>query len=252
MTKKTVWETLSKINVNEHTEKKNGLTYLSWAWAWGVLKEHYPSAKFEKHIQFPSGLPYIVDANGYAYVQVTVTADEESATELFPVLDHRNRAIQNPSAFDINTAMQRCLAKSISYLGLGHYIYAGEDLPQGDDAQSVPERPQKAKSAQPAPDAFMSKEAVQRLSDAEYEAIHATPDVVANDGTVKKTNGMDMIAAVFTNFLPACDTDESLRQFWAKNKTAIDVLKKGSPDLYEEVVTAFKARKDTLAKGEAA
>lgn len=250
MTKKTVWETLSKINVNEHTEKKNGLTYLSWAWAWGVLKEHYPSAKFEKHIQ-PSGLPYIVDANGYAYVQVTVTADEESATELFPVLDHRNRAIQNPSAFDINTAMQRCLAKSISYLGLGHYIYAGEDLPQGDDAQSAPERPQKAKSAQPAPDTFMSKDAVQRPSDAEYEAIHATPDVVANDGTVKKTNGMDMIASVFTSFLPGCDTDESLRQFWAKNKTAIEALKNGSPDLYDEVVTAFKARKETLAKGKA-
>jgi hypothetical protein len=60
-----------------------------------------------------------------------------------------------------------------------------------------------------------------------------------------------MIASVFTSFLPACSTDESLRQFWAKNKTAIDALKKGSPDLYDEVVTAFKTRKETLAKGKA-
>jgi hypothetical protein len=90
MTKKSVWETLSKINVNDHTEKKNGLTYLSWAWAWGVLKEHYPEATFEKHIQ-DNGMPYIMDANGFAYVQVTVTVDGISATELFPVLDYKKQ-----------------------------------------------------------------------------------------------------------------------------------------------------------------
>jgi len=251
MTKKTVWETLSKINVNEHTEKKNGLTYLSWAWAWGVLKDHYPSARFDKHIQ-PNGLPYIVDANGYAYVQVTITVEEESATELFPVLDHRNRAIQNPNAFDINTAMQRCLAKAISYLGLGHYIYAGEDLPQGEEAENAPERPQKPKSTKPAADPLAQPKAAQRPSEKEYEAIHATPDIVADNGTTETTSGMDMIASVFLNFLPLHKTDEELRRFWAKNKTAIDILKKGRPALYEEVVEAFKDRKDMIAKGEAA
>jgi hypothetical protein len=121
MTKKSVWETLSKINVNDHTEKKNGLTYLSWAWAWGVLKEHYPEATFEKHIQ-DNGMPYIMDANGFAYVQVTVTVDGISATELFPVLDYKNKAVVKPDSFAINTAMQRALAKAISYHGLGHYI----------------------------------------------------------------------------------------------------------------------------------
>lgn len=251
MTKQTVWGTLSKINVNNHTEKKNGLTYLSWAWAWGVLKEHYPSATFEKHIQ-PNGLPYIVDANGYAYVQVTITVEEESATELFPVLDHRNRAIQNPNAFDINSAMQRCLAKAISYLGLGHYIYAGEDLPQGDGAQSDGERPQKPATPSPAADPFIQPEAAQTLSDAEYEAIHATPDIVADDGTTETTSGMDMIGSVFLNFLPLHNTDEALRRFWAKNKSAIDMLKKSKPDLYEEVVIAFKARKAQITEGEAA
>jgi hypothetical protein len=147
MTKKSAWETLSKINVNDHTEKKNGLTYLSWAWAWGVLKDNYPDATFEKHIQ-PNGMPYIIDANGFAYVQVTVTVDGISATELFPVLDYKNKAVVKPDSFAINTAMQRALAKAISYHGLGHYIYAGEDLPQSEDApQSPAEAPQKAKSA---------------------------------------------------------------------------------------------------------
>ena len=80
--KMSVWETLSKIDVNDHTEKKNGLTYLSWAWAWGVLKNHYPEAVFKKHIQ-PNGMPYIKDENGYAYVEVTVLVEGISATELF-------------------------------------------------------------------------------------------------------------------------------------------------------------------------
>ena len=134
--KKSVWETLSAINVNSHTEKKNGLTYLSWAWAWGVLKQHYPTATFEKHIQ-PDGMPYIRDAHGFAYVQVSVTVEGQTATELFPVLDHRNKAVQNPDAFAVNAAMQRALTKAISYHGLGHYIYAGEDLPAGEDSANA-------------------------------------------------------------------------------------------------------------------
>ena len=107
----SVWKTLSSINVNDHTEKKNGLTYLSWAWAWGVLKSHYPEATFTKHIQ-PDGSPCIKDETGYAFVQVTVDVDGISATELFPVLDYRNKAIQNPDAFSVNTAFQRGLAKA--------------------------------------------------------------------------------------------------------------------------------------------
>jgi hypothetical protein len=97
---KSVWETLSKVNVNDHTEKKNGLTYLSWAWAWGVLKDNYPDATFEKHVQ-PNGMPYIMDANGFAYVQVTVTVDGISATELFPVLDYKNKAVVKPDSFAV-------------------------------------------------------------------------------------------------------------------------------------------------------
>jgi hypothetical protein len=144
--KKSVWETLSAINVNEHTEKKNGLTYLSWAWAWGMLKKHYPEARFEKHTG-PDGLPYSKDKNGFAYVTVSVMVDNLTHTEVFPVLDHRNKSIQDPDSFAVNASLQRALAKAISYHGLGHYIYAGEDLPM-DDAPAPKAAPKKESAGQ--------------------------------------------------------------------------------------------------------
>ena len=127
----SIWKTLSAIDCSDHTEKKAGMTYLSWAWAWMIVKQHYPQASFTKWT-FNNGqtmVPYMLDANGYAYVQVTVDIDEESATEIYPVLDHRNKGIQNPNSFDVNKAHQRCLVKALAYLGLGVTIYAGEDLP---------------------------------------------------------------------------------------------------------------------------
>ena len=132
MSEKSPWEVLSQIDVSNHIEKKNGLSYLSWAWAWGTLKKHYPYAEFKKHCD-NRGLPYFKDESGFAFVQVTVnltSTGEDKVTEYLPVLDHRNKPIQNPDAFAVNNALQRCLTKAIAYLGLGHYIYAGEDLPQ--------------------------------------------------------------------------------------------------------------------------
>ena len=72
-TKKKPWDILSKIDCADKVENKNGLTYLSWAWAWGILKAHFPDASFEKH--YFDGLPYAADPNGYAYVKVSVTVE---------------------------------------------------------------------------------------------------------------------------------------------------------------------------------
>jgi len=127
---KSVWETLSRIDVNEHTEDKGGLTYLSWAWAWGICKEHYPDASFVKHMN-AQDYPCFMDENGFAFVKVTVTIQDQSVTELLPVLNGYT-PIENPNAFQINTALQRCLTKCLAYFGLGHYIYAGEDVPRFD------------------------------------------------------------------------------------------------------------------------
>jgi len=148
---KSVWETLSKIDVSAYTESKNGFTYLSWAHAWREIKNIYPQATFNKHMS-EDGTPVFMDRNGNAYVVVTVTimtADEHAAaTEVFPVLDFKNKAIANPNAFDVNKALQRGLTKAMAYLGLGFNIYVGEDLPDsGDGASETP----KSRAQSPAP-----------------------------------------------------------------------------------------------------
>ena len=119
---------LSKINVNAHTEKKNGLTYLSWAWAVSQLLENDPAATWSY------GEP--VKFGETVMVFCTVTAFGKSMTSQLPVIDFRNKAIPNPDAMAVNTAMQRCLAKAIALHGIGIYIYAGEDIPQEDKVQA--------------------------------------------------------------------------------------------------------------------
>ncbi len=115
---------LRKINVTEKVEKKNGLSYLSWAWAVDTLLQHDPTATWEYK-------PYQT-WNDTVMVFCEVKAFGVSRTAQLPVMDHRNKAISNPDAFQVNTAMQRCLAKAISLHGIGLYIYAGEDLPDED------------------------------------------------------------------------------------------------------------------------
>lgn len=119
---------LSKINVNQHTEKKNGLTYLSWAWAVDQLLQNDPTATWSY------GEP--VKFGETVMVFCTVTAFGKSMTSQLPVIDFRNKAIPNPDAMAVNTAMQRCLAKAIALHGIGLYIYAGEDIPQEDKVQA--------------------------------------------------------------------------------------------------------------------
>ena len=112
---------LRKINVNENTEKKGKFTYLSWAWAVDQLLQLDPSAtwRYDQPMAFGDTL----------MVFCTVTAFNKDMTAQLPVMNNQNKAMPNPDAFAVNTAMQRCLAKAIALHGLGLYIYAGEDLP---------------------------------------------------------------------------------------------------------------------------
>ena len=111
---------LRKIDVSSKIEKKNGLSYLSWAWAVDTLLQHDPQATwvYNQPVAFGETL----------MVFCTVTAFGKSMTAQLPVMDYRNKAIPNPDAFAVNTAMQRCLAKAIALHGLGLSLYAGEDL----------------------------------------------------------------------------------------------------------------------------
>jgi len=132
---------LRKVNVNDKIEKKNGLSYLSWAFAVDELLQRDPTATWEYRFgvdpDSKEQVPF-VDIGGTAMVFCTVHAFGVSRTAQLPVMDHRNKPIPNPDAFQVNTAMQRCLAKAIALHGLGLYIYAGEDLPEEDKKPEPP------------------------------------------------------------------------------------------------------------------
>ena len=150
------FEELSKISVNDHTENKNGLTYLSWTWAWSEIKKHCPQASYEI-LRFENNLPYVYDENTGYMVFTKVTIDNQTYEMWLPVMDGNNKAMLNhsytykvkeykdgswtggyveknvepASMFDINKTIMRCLVKNIAMFGLGIYIYAGEDMPEG-------------------------------------------------------------------------------------------------------------------------
>ena len=128
---------LLKINVNGHLEKKGNLSYLSWAWAWAEVLKIDPGARWTAHEWDNS--PVMVLRNGTAMVKVSVEIKGDIKTCILPVMDNRNKAIVDPDAFAVNTAIMRCLAKAIAMHGLGLYIYAGEDLPEAEKAEPNPE-----------------------------------------------------------------------------------------------------------------
>ena len=123
-------ELISKLlakNVNDHLEKKNGLSYLSWAWAWAEALKADANATFV--VNMFDGKCFM-DINGTAMVFVTVTMFNKPMTCQLPVMDYRNKAIPNPDAFAVNTSIMRCMTKALALHGLSLYIYAGEDLPE--------------------------------------------------------------------------------------------------------------------------
>jgi len=115
-------------NVNNHTEKKNNLTYLSWAWAWAEALKADANATYKVEM---FGDKCFMDINGTAMVFVTVTMFGKPMTCQLPVMDYRNKAIPTPDAFAVNTSIMRCMTKALSLHGLALYLYSGEDVPEG-------------------------------------------------------------------------------------------------------------------------
>lgn len=135
----SVFNKLNSINVNDKTEKKNGLTYLSWAWAWGEVKKLYPNATYTIYENtLPNGfiVNYFTDGKT-SYVKTGVTIEGIEHIEELPVMDYRNKSIllENMTSFDVNKTIQRSLTKALARHGLGLYIYAGEDLPEEEQQQ---------------------------------------------------------------------------------------------------------------------
>lgn len=159
---KSVFETLNAINVNEHVEKKDTgrvqLSYLSWAWAWQVVKMNYPLANYTIY-ENADGLNYHTDGRT-AWVKTGVTIEGIEHIEYLPVMDNRNRSIpvEQVTSFDVNKAIQRSLTKAAARHGLGLYIYAGEDLPDEEAKLAKSEAEAKIEQAVAAIKAVKSRE----------------------------------------------------------------------------------------------
>lgn len=147
MNEKNYFTELNAINVSDKTEKKNGLTYLSWAWAWGELKKLHPDATYTVY-ENKDGWLYHTDGRT-CWVKTGVTVNGIENIEYLPVMDFRNNSIpaDKVTSYDVNKAVQRSLTKAVARHGLGLYIYAGEDLPEGEEKpqERQTEKPPKAK-----------------------------------------------------------------------------------------------------------
>ena len=220
---------LLKINVNEHTEKKNGLTYLSWAWAWSKVLEIDSNANYEVE-QFPHPddprrfLPY-QELGGSCIVWVCVTIFGKTVKVQLPVLDYRNKCIPVPNAFDINTSIMRCLTKGIAMHGLGLYIYAGEDLPM-DYVET-----------QPATVAVTDRKTGEIIGKVEVNT--------GEDDANKKLFADGMIE--FTN---TCKDVKGLNSYWKANQEQLDALKVSHPELYAQVRNRFAELKKQFSESQ--
>jgi hypothetical protein len=153
---KSVFERLSSINVNEHVEKKSNLTYLSWAWAWTATKTECPDATYKiGETEYDEALGFMC--------HTSVTIEGETLEMWLPVMDGANKSMKKTSytyssrygdktveaatTFDINKTIMRCLVKNLAMFGLGIYIYAGEDLPEGETTTTKVEAPKKTAPA---------------------------------------------------------------------------------------------------------
>ena len=202
---------LLKINVNDHTEKKNGLTYLSWAWAWAEVLKADSKANFK--VEMFDGTP-LMPVGGSFMVWVTVTIFDKPITCMLPVLDFRNKPIATPNAFEVNTSIMRCLVKAIAMQGLGLYIYAGEDTPETVEEKKV----------------------------IEVETPTATAEVEIDPANMK------LFADSMIEYVSICDTEEALKSYWKANHTQLDVLKAFDKELYTSVLARFTEAKANLKK----
>jgi len=216
---------LLKINVNDHVEKKNGLSYLSWAWAWAEALKADPEATFcvnTFHDREEISRPFM-DVNGTAMVWVSVTIFGKQRTCFLPVMDHRNKPIPAPDACQVNTAIMRCLVKCIALHGLGLYIYAGEDLPEEGETPV----PQEIK-ADPKPEAKPEAKLVGKSRE-EAELF---------------------VDAMLHYVTQVCKDESGLKAYWKANQTQVDGLKSNHPDLFESVKKVFTEMKVKFTKGE--
>ena len=208
---------LAAINVNEHVEKKNNLSYLSWSWAVDTLLRH------DENASWSYGEPTTFKDGTQMYF-CTVNAFGRSRTAQLPVMDYKNKSISQPDAVQVNVTMQRVLAKAIALHGLGLYIYAGEDLPTESEFKHV------------------DKPVDKPVADLTPVDVPVPPrEIVAPDGQDEAAT-VDWIVSFVDEWVASIADITELRDFWKVNKSVLSRVEKFSKPVYKAMEDNFKAR----------
>lgn len=188
---------LNAINVNDKVEKKNGLTYLSWAYAWGEVKKLYPDANYTIY-ENADGWNYHTDGRT-CWVKTGVTINGIEHIEMLPVMDFRNASIllEKVTSFDVNKAIQRSLTKAVARHGLGLYIYAGEDLPEEEANAQKEETAVPQQEAPQPPVTPIAEETYWKLVKAFANGVLCPSGKTARDKFIELTNAREEHLAKF-------------------------------------------------------
>lgn len=227
---------LAAIDVSKNIEKKNGLSYLSWPFAIDQLMRKDPAANWVFH-------EHQVFADGTMMVSCTVTAFNKPITMHLPVMDHRNKAIVIPNAFDINKNMMRCLVKAIGCHGLGLYIYAGEDLPADDDGNHPPK-----KAAPKATDAWDVPKGGVMPAKVEKKTVEGNGGNW-NIKIVEQGDGGSWPAAAVQGAemaLGLASGADDVLEIFKTNRTIFEKLQQEDPALYAGLMEKFKSTKESF------
>ena len=230
---KEIWDKLSRIDVSDHVEQKMGLSYLSWAWAWGTLMNNVDSAEYS-FTRF-EGLDVMTYPDGSCAVECNLTFEGVTRSMWLPVMDHRNNAIPSPSSRHISDTKMRALVKTIAMFGLGHYIFAGESLPSNPlDNIDV----DKLEGSETDVDSQAAKEVDELLGSKddtymESQPVDAAIEILEPD-TIQTFN------------LGSIKTLKELGNFWKAQKEEVNKLKETDPEKRNEIVAAFEAKKAEL------
>ena len=219
-----IWATLSKIDVSKHVEKKNGLTYLSWAYAWGILMQHYPQAEY-------SFSHHEIHADGSVTVHCDVMIGQSHRTMWLPVMDHRNNAIKNPDARKISDTKMRCLVKCLSLFGLGWAIYAGEDITGVTEPDSAP---------------VLSNDEIAALSEPPPKEKKKVPTKKGPNDIPTEEGAAEVVGKLMEFANKFCTDEAGLVSFWKENKQLIDILDSNYPKQYESLKKGFTELKAKL------
>ena len=252
MTDNPAWKQLKSVEIKDMIEKKGKYSYISWAMAWSALCDIYPDATMEKHCN-EHGFPVFKDENGWCFTKVTVTVNGKSITEMLPVLNNFNKPIKNPDSMDINSSLQRCLAKAIALHGLGVHVYSGEDIV--DIPDNLGEEDAKPKAIQKS-EVQKVEEEVKKVEEKASTVDTLKIEVPEKGKSTKVDTNVDMkkvgeygekIIEVYEKLaLPKIETVDALNSYYMREQATLNNLKQNALDVYDKIIDLFKQRKEQL------